>query len=101
MGRAPAKPTPWRALAEQLADEGCESIYLTRLRAQHDVRAHVDTLAEEVAEEQRRKRLATYYFDLATDFEDEGRFDDALEAYTESVAYVPAQVRRTDVNVHQ
>ena len=32
-----------------------------------------------------------YYFDLATDFEDEGRFDDALEAYTESVAYVPAQ----------
>ena len=54
MGRAPAKPTPWRALAEQLADEGCESIYLTRLRAQHDVRAHVDTLAEEVAEEMAR-----------------------------------------------
>ena len=51
MGRgSPAKPTPWRALAEQLVDEGCESIYLTRLRAQHDVRAHVDTLAEEVAE---------------------------------------------------
>ena len=54
MGRAPAKPTPWRALAEQLVDEGCESIYLTRLRAQHDVRAHVDTLAEEVAEEMAR-----------------------------------------------
>ena len=50
IGRSPAKPTPWRALAEQLVDEGCESIYLTRLRAQHDVRAHVDTLAEEVAE---------------------------------------------------
>ena len=54
MGRSPAKPTPWRALAEQLVDEGCESIYLTRLRAQHDVRAHVDTLAEEVAEEMAR-----------------------------------------------
>ena len=54
MGRAPKKPTPWRALAEQLVDEGCESIYLTRLRAQHDVRAHVDTLAEEVAEEMAR-----------------------------------------------
>ena len=52
--RSPAKPTPWRALAEQLVDEGCESIYLTRLRAQHDVRAHVDTLAEEVAEEMAR-----------------------------------------------
>ena len=54
LGRSPAKPTPWRALAEQLVDEGCESIYLTRLRAQHDVRAHVDTLAEEVAEEMAR-----------------------------------------------
>ena len=54
MGRSPAKPTPWRALAEQLVDEGCETIYLTRLRAQHDVRAHVDTLAEEVAEEMAR-----------------------------------------------
>lgn len=51
MGVTPAKPTPWRALAEQLVDEGCESVYLTRLRGHHDVRAHVDTLAEELAEE--------------------------------------------------
>ena len=49
--RGPPKPTAWRSLAEQLVDEGCESVYLTRIRAQHDVNAHVDSIADEVAEE--------------------------------------------------
>lgn len=52
---APRKQAPaWRRLAEQLKDEGCDSIYLDRLRSTHDVKGHVDRLEEELAEEMAR-----------------------------------------------
>lgn len=35
-------------------DEGCESVYLNRLRGIHDAKAHVDTIADEMAEEMAR-----------------------------------------------
>lgn len=43
----PSRQAPaWRRLAETLKDEGCDSIYLDRLRSDVDVKAHVDKLEE-------------------------------------------------------
>mmetsp|Transcript_13471 Transcript_13471/g.43880 ORF Transcript_13471/g.43880 Transcript_13471/m.43880 type:complete len:138 (+) Transcript_13471:293-706(+) len=48
------EPPAWRRLAEQLKDEGCDSLYLDRLSRSFDVQSHVEKLEEEIAEEMAR-----------------------------------------------
>mmetsp|Transcript_9797 Transcript_9797/g.12866 ORF Transcript_9797/g.12866 Transcript_9797/m.12866 type:complete len:233 (-) Transcript_9797:71-769(-) len=52
--KAPTKDLPsWKRLAEQIkdGDEVTDSIYMARLRSNHDVRDHVEKIEEEILEE--------------------------------------------------
>lgn len=42
---------PWQALVRELRDAGCESPYLERLRARHDVAAAQEQLEKEIVRE--------------------------------------------------